>query len=110
MWRTDEDIVYSHVKKGENNYASLVFGIEINKFFSDELSRPFRIHYQFGLFENTQAVKIIEGMFENMSPKLTKDDYRPDNYGNQIPYPNRENFKFEPYICSSPPAESDNEE
>jgi hypothetical protein len=108
--------VYSHVKNGENCYARLVYGIEINKFFIDEVDRPYRIHYHFELFQNGQAVKVIEGMFENTSPKLTKDDYYPGTYGysnpnsTPSPYPHRENFKFEPYICCSPPTQSDNEE
>jgi hypothetical protein len=92
-WKADQDLVYTHLKQGGDRYAHLEFGILINEFFEDEISRPYQIYYHFQLYEDGQLVREpIEDMFENVSPKLTNDDYYHDQFG--CPHAFRGKFEF----------------
>jgi hypothetical protein len=97
-----------HLKQGGNRHAHLMYGIEVNKFFEDEIGRSYKIHYHFQLYEDDQVVgDAIEGTFENTSPKLTKRDYCYDNYGRACPYRMQGPFEFVPYTFCTPSVTDD---
>uniref|UniRef100_A0AC34G514 Uncharacterized protein n=1 Tax=Panagrolaimus sp. ES5 TaxID=591445 RepID=A0AC34G514_9BILA len=63
-WKSDEDVVYKHVKK-ENCSASLIYGIKFDD--EEEPRRPSDFYYHFQFFENGKSVgKAIERHIKNI--------------------------------------------
>uniref|UniRef100_A0AC35FBE3 Uncharacterized protein n=1 Tax=Panagrolaimus sp. PS1159 TaxID=55785 RepID=A0AC35FBE3_9BILA len=81
-WKSDEDVVYSHVQK-VNCYASLTFAFKYGD--ENEPLRPSDIYYRIQLFENGKSIdNAIERHIKNtlVPPKtfhLTFADYSKNN-------------------------------
>lgn len=75
-WKADEDQVYMHVKQGDNRWARLTYGIEMDEKYEEEAWRPVKIYRHFQLYKDDQVVNPeIEGVFENKALAHTKQAY-----------------------------------
>jgi hypothetical protein len=64
-----------------------MYGIEIDSKHKDELRRPAKIYRHFQLYEDGNVVgPVIDGVFENISPKRTMYGYYRDRYNRPISY------------------------
>ena len=74
------------MKQGEGRFAWLHYGFEYGTV-QEEMLRITKIYYYFDLYENSKLVEgsIIEGVFDNISPKVTKENWRKFAYSSLYP-------------------------
>lgn len=74
------------------------------------MCRANQIYYSFKLYEDNEPVEVvIEGVFNNTSPKLTHDDYYPGEHDNRVPFP-RAKYEFVDDVSKMKPEPDYNEE